>query len=130
MPNPGATPKARSRGFRESHSCKLSTGKEVILRIDATFGRARGYPNGLRWIMFDHEILGRGIDLRGPVSQEEWPEFLAFLERILADLSERLGVSFVAEREYQRNLGLYTVEFHPRILPTEPIVIFKKHGDD
>ncbi len=56
--------------------------------------------------------------------------FLAFFERILADLSERFSVSFVAEHEYQRRLGLYSVEFHPRILPTEPIVIFKKHGDD
>ena len=126
---PCETPKAR--GLSESHSCKLSTGKEVARQIDATFGRARGYPNGLRWIAFSDEVVWKGeIDLYGPVSQEEWPEFLTFFERILADLSERLGVLFVAERDYQRRLGMYSVEFHPRILPIEPIVIFKKHGDD
>ena len=125
---PSATPKAR--GLRESHSCKLSTGKEVILRISASFGRRRGYPNRLRAIVFSHES-GRGdISVRGPISQAEWPEFLIFFERVLADLSERLGVAFEAEREYQHPLGAYAVEFHPRILPIEPLVICAKHDDD
>ena len=101
----------------------LQPGKEAILRIRASFGRARGYPNGLRWIMFAYEV-GRGdISVRGPVSPAEWPEFLAFFERALAGLSERFGITFEIERSYQRNLGTQFVEFHPRILPAGPIVI-------
>src|SRR5262245_20354454 len=86
-------------------ACKLSTGKEIILRICASFGRARGYPNGLGTISFAHEIGGGDMNLRGPVSREDWPEFLDCFERTLSDLSERLGVAFTAGRDYQRDLG-------------------------
>jgi hypothetical protein len=113
--------------FTESHPYRLSTRKQGNIEIYATFGRARVYPNGLRKIWFINHIESpRTLTTpAGPISAQEWPEFRRIVAKIVADVSERLGVQFEVESHYHSCEGTYAVEFHRRILPTPPIVIFR-----
>jgi hypothetical protein len=113
--------------FHQQHLHRFTAGRVDTLTIRWAIGNKPGYPQGLAAVNFRYEQYrygGWGVE---DVPHDYHPEILRFLASALFEFSTHVGVSFQPGQPETRcpfRGGVYVVEFHPKVLPSEPIIIF------